>query len=68
VFEPTRKKDITHMIRRLILAAILALPTVGVTNLAIAGAPMPGCYPCPPQPPDSPSVNGEAVILQADAR
>ncbi len=56
------------MIRRLILAAILALPTVGVANLAVASVPMPGCYPCPPQPPDPPSMNGEAEILQADAR
>ncbi|MBL0158735.1 MAG: hypothetical protein IPP47_16750 [Bryobacterales bacterium] len=49
--------------RLLLLAAILAIPTIGTTNLAVAGVPIPGCLPCPPEPPP---VAG--VELPAEAR
>ena len=54
------------MIKRFLLAAILVLPTMGTANLAVAGVPFPGCYPCPPLPLDSPAT--AVIAIPADAR
>ena len=40
------------MIKRLLLTATLALATVSIADVAVASAPFPGCYPCPPLPPE----------------
>jgi hypothetical protein len=51
------------MMKRFVLAAILVIPTMAVSNLAVAGDPFPVCYPCPPQPPPV-----AATMVAADAR
>ena len=53
------------MMKRFVLAAILVIPTMAVSNQAVAGVPFPVCYPCPPQPP--PPV-AATIVIQADAR
>lgn len=35
------------MMKRLFVAAILALATMSIADVAVASAPFPGCYPCP---------------------
>lgn len=39
------------MIRKLLLAAILALPATALIHNSAASDPIPGCYPCRPGPP-----------------
>jgi len=48
------------MMKRLVLAALLALPMISVANRM--SDPFPGCFPCPDKPPAA------LVSVAADAR
>gem|GEM_PF-1744320 len=53
-------KDSDTMMKRLVLAALLALPMISVANRM--SDPFPGCFPCPDKPPAA------LVSVAADAR
>jgi hypothetical protein len=53
--------------KRLLLAALLALPTITIANPVLQD-PMPSCFPCPVPPPDPDPDGIVAVVLPSDAR